>query len=319
MSTKDEVLSALLQEEELSGERLARRLKLTRNSVWKAIEQLRREGYEIEAVTNRGYRLISLPNKISAPEIRRFTHTQVIGSEVEVHDHLDSTNNRVKQLANQGASHGYLVCADSQSVGRGRFGRAFFSPEHSGVYITYLLRPTVSPERAAMITSLAAVAVARAIESLCDVKIGIKWVNDLYINGKKACGILCEAGMDFESGALNYVALGIGVNVCGMEFPEELREIATSIENECGQPISRSRLIAEISNQLEELYPQLVDGAFMAECRRRSIVIGRDVTVLRGEERYSAHVIDIDNMGRLVIKTETGVQRLGAGEISLRL
>ena len=320
MSTKNDVLAALLEEDAaISGERLARKLGISRNSVWKAIEQLRADGYTIDAVTNKGYRLAFMPNRISEPEILKWTTAKIIGRRVEVHDRLDSTNTRAKQLAAQGAPHGYLVCADSQSSGRGRFGRAFFSPEHSGVYITYILRPDLPAERAVMITSMAAVAVARAIEALCDVEVGIKWVNDLYIHGRKVCGILCEAGMDFESGTLDYVALGIGVNVARMEFPEELRAIATSIENECGQAVSRSRLIAEISNQLGALYPQLETGAFMAENKARSIVIGRDVTVFRGNTSYPAHVLDIDEQGRLVLRTDSGVTRLGAGEISLRL
>ena len=320
MSTKNEVLSALLSEEtSISGERLARKLGISRNSVWKAIEQLRADGYEIDAVTNRGYRLTYMPDRITEAEILKWTRGAAIGRRIEVHERLDSTNIRAKQLAAQGAPHGYLVCADSQSSGRGRFGRAFFSPEHSGVYITYILRPIIPAERAVMITSLAAVAVARAIEGLCDIDVKIKWVNDLYIGGKKACGILCEAGMDFESGTLEYVALGIGINVAKMEFPENLRDIATSIGNECGQAISRSRLIAEISNQLDAMYPQLETGVFMAESRARSIVIGRDVTVLRGDTTYPAHVLDIDDQGRLVLRTDSGIVRLGAGEISLRL
>ena len=320
MSTRNDVLATLMAETEaLSGERLARRLGISRNSVWKAIEQLRAEGYCIDAVTNRGYKLISTPNRISEPEIIKYTTARTMGRRLEVHDRLDSTNTRAKQLAAQGAPHGYLVCADSQDSGRGRFGRAFFSPEHSGVYITYILRPQLSAERAVMLTSLAAVAVARAIEKVSDVKAGIKWVNDIYVNGRKLCGILCEASMDFESGMLEYAVLGIGINVMKMDFPEELRDIATSIGNECGEDISRSRLIAEISNQLDALYPELETGAFMAESRARSVVIGKDVTVLRGNEQYPAHVLDIDAQGRLVVRTETGVAKVGAGEISLKL
>lgn len=320
MSTKNDVLGALMAAgEAISGERLARRLGISRNTVWKAIETLRKEGYEVEAVTNRGYRLVSAPNLISEPEILKWTTAQTIGRRLEVHSQLDSTNIRAKLLASQGAPHGYLVCADSQVSGRGRFGRSFFSPEHSGVYITYVLRPSLPADRAVNITSLAAVAVARAIETLCDADVKIKWVNDLYINDRKTCGILCEASLDFESGMLEYVALGIGVNVAKTVFPEELKDIATSIENECGQPVSRSRLIAEISNQLDAMYDQLESCAFMAESRRRSLVIGRDVTVLRGEERYPAHVLDIDDQGRLVIRTDKGVSRMGSGEISIKL
>ena len=321
MSTRDDVLSALIEAgDSISGERLARRLGISRNSVWKAIEQLRADGYGIEAVTNRGYRLVSSPDRISVPEIMRWLKQDAIGRRLEVHGVLDSTNIRAKLLASQGAPHGYLVAADSQETGRGRFGRQFFSPPHSGIYITFVLRPKLPAERAVMITSMAAVAVARAIEALCDADVKIKWVNDLYINNRKVCGILCEASMDFETGQLEYVALGIGVNVAKQAFPEELRDIATSIGNECGVNISRSRLIAEISNQIAALYGQLETGEFMQESRARSNVIGRDVTVIRGDVRFDAHAVDIDNQGRLVIRTPDGtLSKVGAGEISLKI
>jgi len=320
MSTKNDVLRTLMEAEgSISGERLARRLGVSRNSVWKAIGQLRQEGYAIEAATNRGYRLSAVPNRISQPEIERYLTAKIIGARMELHSLLDSTNTRAKALAATGAPHGYLVIAESQSGGKGRMGRSFFSPEHSGVYITYVLRPKMLAERAVMITSLAAVAVARAIEALADVDVKIKWVNDLYINGRKVCGILCEASVDFESGGLEYAVLGIGINVTKMAFPEELKDIATSIENECGKPVSRSRLIAEISNQLEALWGQLETGGFMAESRARSNVIGRDVLVIRGDERFEAKALDIDEAGRLVIRAGDTVSRLGSGEISLKL
>ena len=320
MSIKENVLRLLMeQRESLSGERIARRLGVSRNSVWKAIDRLRQDGYQIEAATNRGYLLTASPDRVAVPEIERWLRAKTIGARMELHDQLDSTNNRAKALAASGAPHGYLVIAESQSGGKGRMGRSFFSPEHSGVYITYVLRPKMLAERAVMITSMAAVAVARAIETVADVDVKIKWVNDLYINERKVCGILCEAGMDFESGQLEYAVLGIGVNVARMDFPPELQDIATSIGNACGEDVSRSRLIAEISNQLEALYGQLDSCAFMAESRARSNVIGRDVVVMRGDDRYEAHAVDIDDQGRLVIETPAGVRRMGSGEISLRL
>ncbi len=320
MSTKENVLRLLMeQRESLSGERIARRLGVSRNSVWKAIDRLRQDGYQIEAATNRGYLLTASPDRVAVPEIERWLRARTIGARMELHDQLDSTNNRAKALAASGAPHGYLVIAESQSGGKGRMGRSFFSPEHSGVYITYVLRPKMLAERAVMITSMAAVAVARAIETVADVDVKIKWVNDLYINERKVCGILCEAGMDFESGQLEYAVLGIGVNVARMDFPPELQDIATSIGNACGEDVSRSRLIAEISNQLEALYGQLDSCAFMAESRARSNVIGRDVVVMRGDDRYVAHAVDIDDQGRLVIETPAGVRRVGSGEISLKL
>ena len=320
MSTIDDVLAVLMQADApVSGERLARKLGVSRNSVWKAIEQLRRQGYTIEAATNRGYRLTDAPDRISVSGIRSWLRPGEIGGRMELHQTLDSTNTRAKAIAANGAPHGYLVIAESQTGGKGRMGRAFFSPEHSGVYITYVLRPNLLAEKAVMITSMAAVAVARAIETVADVKVDIKWVNDLYINARKVCGILCEASMDFESGQLEYAVLGIGVNVAAMQFPGELADIATSIENECGQSVSRSRLIAEISNQLNALYGQLESLEFMTENRERSIVIGRDVQVIRGGVSFPARALDIDDQGRLVIRTEAGVSRVNSGEVSLKL
>jgi BirA family biotin operon repressor/biotin-[acetyl-CoA-carboxylase] ligase len=184
--------------------------------------------------------------------------------------------------------------------------------------MTLLIRPKLSAEKAVMITSMTAVAVARAIERLADVRVEIKWVNDLYIAGKKVCGILCEAGMDFESGQLEYAVVGIGVNTARAEFPEDIREIATSVGNVCGKDISKNRLIAEICNCMEEMYGQLEDGAFMAESRARSNVIGRNILVLRGDERYSARALDIDDQGSLVVETEEGIQTVRSGEVSVR-
>lgn len=319
MSTKESVLTALLKAgEAISGEQLAHGLGVSRNAVWKAIEQLREDGYGIEAVTNRGYRLTGDGGAVSEAAIRHWLRSEAFGTAMEIHDVIDSTNTRAKALAAQGAAHGTLVCARAQTGGRGRFGRRFHSPEAGGIYMSLILRPKLPAERAVMITSMTAVAVARAIERLADVRVEIKWVNDLYIAGKKVCGILCEAGMDFESGQLEYAVVGIGVNTARAEFPEELQEIATSIGNVCGRDISRSRLIAEICNCMEEMYGQLGDGAFMAESRARSNVIGRQVVVFRGEERFSARAIDIDDQGSLIVETEEGLRTVHSGEVSVR-
>ena len=320
MSTREKVLSALLEADNaVSGEWMARKLGISRNSVWKAIGQLREEGYSIEATTNRGYRLTAGNDVISEAGIRRSLNAQVFGSSIEVHREIDSTNNRAKALAAQGAPHGTLVCAIAQTGGRGRFGRVFHSPEGSGIYISFVLRPKMPAERAVMLTSMTAVAVARAIEQLADVQVQIKWVNDLFISGRKTCGILCEAGMDFESGQLEYAVAGIGVNVGKMTFPEELADIATSVGNACGREISKNQLIARICDNMEALYDQLDDGGFMEEYRARSNVIGKRITVLRGGERFSARVLDIDDQGGLVVETQDGIETVRSGEISIRL
>ena len=320
MAIKDDVLRKLLgATDTLSGSALAQALGVSRSAVWKAIEQLRAEGYQIEAGTNRGYRLTSGPEVLSLVEIGRWLKPGPIGAEIELHDEIESTNIRAKELALQGAPHGTAVLARQQSGGRGRFGRSFFSPKGSGVYISFVLRPEMQAERAVMVTSMSAVAVARAMERVADVKASIKWVNDVYLGGKKACGILCEAGMDFESGQLQYVVAGIGVNVGPMDFPEELGQVATSISNECGRSVARSRFCAELINEMNALYPQLESGAFMEESRARSNVIGRDIYVLRGRERYPATAVDIDDSGSLVIRTPEGkLESLRSGEISVR-
>ena len=321
MATKDAVLQALRGTNfPVSGERLARQLGISRNAVWKAIRALQKDGCRITASTRTGYRLMETPDLLSETEISRFLVQQDIGTHMEIYQELDSTNNRAKELAAKGAPHGTLIIADSQTAGRGRFSRSFYSPPHSGVYISFILRPSLPAERAVMITSLAAVATARAIETLAGTKVGIKWVNDLWINRKKCCGILCEASMDFESSRLEYVIVGIGVNVGRMQFPEELASIATSVENECGTRVSRNRLIAEIANQISALYKDLASGAFMAENRERSVVIGREVTVLGAAEPYSAKAVDIDEQGRLIIRLSDGrAETLNSGEISVRL
>ncbi len=319
MTTKGKVLQALADGQAVSGEQLGETLGLSRNAVWKAISQLRKEGYEIEGATRRGYRLKASPDVVTFDEVNRYLTTEAFARKAEFLANTDSTNNRAKVLAAAGAPHGFLVTADEQSGGRGRMGRSFFSPGNCGVYLSYILRPKASPERASMLTSLAAVAVAQAVEALVAAEVKIKWVNDLYLNGRKICGILSEAGFSMETGQLDYVVVGIGVNVLPMSFPPELADVATSIGNETGAVLSRSRLIAEISNRLEAMYGQLETGAFLEESRRRSCVLGRDVTVIEGGRTYPARALDLDEQGHLVIQSAEGITHLGYGEVSLKL
>ncbi len=320
MSTRELVLRALLAAGEgISGGEIARELNISRNAVWKAIEQLRNEGYRITASPGKGYTMAAEQNVISPEQIGAQLAPGGIQWNMEIHSHIDSTNNRGRELALAGAAHGTVVIADSQSSGRGRFGRKFHSPEGCGVYLSIVLRPEFGAEKAVMITSMAAVAVAQAIEAVADVEARIKWVNDVYIGSKKACGILCEAGLDFESGQMQYVVAGIGVNVGFIDFPDDIKDIATSVSNECGVAVSRNRFIAELLNRINILYPQIESGAFMDESRCRSNVIGRDIYVLRGDERYAAKAVDIDDSGSLVVVTESGEkQLLHSGEVSLR-
>lgn len=314
MGTKERVFAALMESPSgASGERLASELGVSRNAIWKAVAALKKDGYNIFAKQNVGYRLENEP--VSAEWIRRALAHDL---PIEVHDEIDSTNNRAKMLAENGAPSGTVVCARRQTGGRGRYGRPFFSPE-GGVYMSAILRPNVPAERAVMLTPMAAVAVARAIEAIAKVDVQIKWVNDLFIHGKKVCGILSEASMDFESGQLAYAVIGMGVNVQPMRFPDSIARIATSIGNEWHGGVSPNRLIAGICDQLIALMPELESGVFMEEYRARSNVIGRKIQVRRGDDQFPACAIAIDDAGGLVIETENGVQTVRSGEISIRL
>lgn len=236
-------------------------------------------------------------------------------------EEIDSTNRYLKELAARGAKEGTIVIANRQSAGRGRLGRSFFSPEEKGIYMSILLRPDISLERSVLITSMAAVAVAEAIEQVSGIETKIKWVNDVFLNRKKVCGILTEAGIDAEAGKLDYAVLGIGVNVGKMEFPEELQNSATSVSNECGFEVAKEALIDGILEQLDKWYPSLTDGSFLEESKKRSILLGKDILVIDETVpggSYSAKAMDINELGNLIIERDGRIQVLNSGEVSIR-
>lgn len=229
----------------------------------------------------------------------------------------DSTNRVAKELAVNGALEGTLVVADKQSGGKGRLGRSFFSPE-GGVYMSMVLRPQIPAERAVLITTCAAVAVARAVEKVSDVKAGIKWVNDIFVNGKKVCGILAEAGLNPEQALPAYVILGIGINVKKQSVPDELKEIVGCLEDDREKEISKEELIVAVWEEFGKLYKELSDANYMEEYKERSVLLGREVTVFAPKGDYTATVIDIDREGHLVIDRCGETQRLSFGEVSVR-
>lgn len=236
-------------------------------------------------------------------------------------EETDSTNRYLKELAAAGAPEGTVIIAGRQSAGRGRLGRSFFSPEEKGIYMSILLRPEITLERSVLITSLAAVAVARAMERIGGIRAKIKWVNDIFINNKKTCGILTEAGINASEGTLAYAVLGIGINVGVMEFPEELQDIATSVSNECGFEVSKDVLIEEVLKELEEWYPTLWNGGFLEESRKRSLLLGKEIRVVdetHPEGGYPAKAVDINELGNLIIERDGRLQILNSGEVSIR-
>lgn len=236
-------------------------------------------------------------------------------------EELDSTNRYLKERAAEGVPEGTVILANRQSAGRGRLGRKFFSPEEKGIYMSILLRPDIPLERAVLITSMAAVTVARAIERVSGIEAKIKWVNDIFLNGKKVCGILTEAGINAEQGTLDYAVLGIGVNVGAMEFPEELRDIATSVSNECGFAVSKETLIDEILRELERWYSNLSDGGFLEESKKRSILLGKEILVIDETApggSYPAKAVEINELGNLIIERNGERVVLNSGEVSIR-
>ncbi len=236
-------------------------------------------------------------------------------------EEIDSTNRYVKELAAIGAPEGTVVIANRQSAGRGRLGRSFFSPEEKGIYMSILLRPEMELEQAVLITSMAAVAVAEAIEQVSGIPAQIKWVNDVFLNRKKVCGILTEAGINAEKQSLEYVVLGIGVNVGSMVFPEELQEIATSVSNESGCSVSKDVLIDAILEKLDVWYPSLWDGSFLAESKQRSILLGKEIMVVdagTAGSSYPAKAVDLDELGHLIIERDGKREVLNSGEVSIR-
>lgn len=230
----------------------------------------------------------------------------------------DSTNRIAKELAVGGAPEGTLVVAKRQSKGKGRLGRSFFSPE-GGIYMSMVLRPKISAEKALLITTCGAVAVARAIERVSGCTTGIKWVNDIFVNGRKVCGILAEAGLSGNTEYPDYVVLGIGINVKQQSVPEELKNIVGCLEDIAQSHISNEKLIVAVWEEFAMLYQNLSTAVYMEEYKARSILIGREVTVLAAEGDYRAVVTDIDKDGHLMIERDGREFGLSCGEVSVRL
>ncbi len=235
----------------------------------------------------------------------------------EISKTLPSTNDRAKELAHSGCADNTVILADGQTGGKGRMGRSFFAPHGNGIYMTLILRPNLPIAKVPLITTFTAVAVSRAIKAICGAETQIKWVNDLLINGKKICGILTESS--FEQNKLSYAAIGIGINVTTADFPDELCGIASSIERECGLKLSRSELIAAILNEMESLEENLKSGQYLDEYRRRSIVLGREITVIRGDECFTALAEEIDDTGALIVSAAGERKIINSGDVSIRL
>ena len=307
----------------ISGVQLAKELSVSRNAIWKAIQTLREDGYAITAAINKGYCLAADSDVLSAEGIRPFLHCDkhINGQNIPimVYPSLSSTNQTAKELAVANATHGTVVISNCQSDGKGRYGRAFFSPSGSGLYMSIIWKPdnpNILPPTA--ITAFAAVCVCEAIAAITGQEPSIKWVNDLFLNGKKVCGILTEAVTDFESHRLQWAVIGIGINIAAPPegFPPALQSVAGALYSTNPPPI-RCRLAAEIINRiLCDTRPDA--NAIFAAYRERLFILGKRLAVTDINETYNAVALDIDGTGRLLVQTDNGEQRtLSSGEVQL--
>ncbi|NCB29909.1 MAG: biotin--[acetyl-CoA-carboxylase] ligase [Clostridia bacterium] len=320
MNTTQKKVLAILAEsrgESVSGEELAVRLGVSRAAVWKAIEGLRAQGHGIEAATNRGYRLDADSDVLCHETVLPYLKSQV---ELLTPRDVNSTNTYLRELALQGAAHGTVALADKQSAGRGRRGRAFLSPA-GGIYLSVLLRPAMSARRGVRLTIAACVGVCRALHTVCGIEAGIKWVNDLFVDGKKVCGILTEAATSLESGMLDYAVVGVGLNYLWPEagFPLELKDIAGSLYGPGERPsASRGMMAAALIDSLMEALSDPEDEKIMEEYQARSIVAGKHVLVLRGDSRRPALAEAVLEDGCLRVRYEDGsMENLCSGEVSI--
>lgn len=307
MTVKEQVLGILEKNkgQAVSGAKMAQELGVSRNAVWKSIKELCAQGYSIASNGQKGYCLAEDNSIFSAQSVEAFLTRENLS--VQIFEELDSTNRLAKQKGEEGAKEGLILIANRQTLGRGRKGKTFFSP-NSGLYMTILLRPEIAAEDALLITTGAAVAVSQAIESVFKQECQIKWVNDIYIGGKKVCGILTEASLDFEAGGLSYAALGIGVNLSDPEggFPEDIQNIAVSLkgQNACTAK-EKSLLAAEICNRFFEIYDRLPQKTFMEEYRSRSYLIGKPINVLSPNSTRQAVALDVDENAHLLVEYPT--------------
>ncbi len=321
MTVKEHILKLLENNREkyYSGQDIAEEINVSRAAVWKAVKQLQADGYRIDAVSNKGYCMSDDNDIISADSIKKYLTVPI--NNIEVYKTVTSTNDLAKQYALDLKPEGTVIVAREQTAGRGRKGRSFYSPMSTGVYISVLLRPELTAEKTLYITTAAAVAVAKAIEKISGKEAKIKWVNDIFVDGKKVCGILTEGAIDFETGKMQYAVLGIGVNIKKPEndFPSEIQNIAGSVFDTTDKEVS-SIIVAEILNNFMNYYKNLANKPFYEEYKKRMFLIGKHLTVYSGKDSYPAVAIDLDKELSLIVKDENGnIKKLNTGEVSIKI
>ena len=319
---KTEILKALKNSDTyLSGEQLSQKFGVSRTAIWKYIKQLREEGYEIESVTRRGYRLLQTADRITASEILSRNQASWVGKSIEYFEVTDSTNQRIYDFAEKGREEGLLAVAEEQTGGKGRRGRSWVSPPGTGIWMSLLLRPKVEPQKASMVTIVAALAMTKAMEKITGMEIRIKWPNDVVLNGKKVCGILTEMSAELEE--IHYIIVGIGINANTESFPEDIQDRATSIYLESGKKVERAAFIAEFCVQFEQYYERFLEMGNLAflkeEYESYLINIGREVKIIKKKEERVRKALGINELGELIVaKSDGTTEIIFSGEVSGR-
>lgn len=318
---RTELLTALKEADDyISGQQLCERFGVSRTAIWKAVNQLKEAGYEIEAIQNKGYKIISVPDRLSESELQSIRKTNWAGREIFYYDVIDSTNIKAKQLAEEGHPAGTLVVAEKQETGRGRRGRSWDAPAGSGIYMTLVLKPEINPNNASMLTLVAALAVAGGITKCTGTQAGIKWPNDIVMEGKKVCGILTEMSAQFDY--VNHIVVGIGINVHNEHFPKEIEEMATSIYLQTGEHINRAALIEEILEQFEHYYAIYLKtedlSGLVKEYNAALVNMNKNVRVLDPKEPFEGKAMGINERGELIVDTWESRKLVSSGEVSVR-
>lgn len=305
----------------VSGQQLCEQLGVSRTAVWKVINRLKEEGYLIDSVSNKGYRLLSQPDVVTSEAILSKLQTNYMGRQVFSYDEVTSTNTVAKQLADEGKEEGTLIVSDKQIQGKGRRGRYWESPKGSGIFMTVILKPMMKPVYASMLTLVAALALNDAITDLTGLEAKIKWPNDVVVNKKKVAGILTELSAEVDY--INHIVVGIGVNVSMKDFPEELKDKATSLLLESGKSIGRAQLIAKTMEYLECYYERFLKTHDLSELKETysKVLINKDqvVRILTEDESYTGVARGITDEGHLIVEKDNHERvEVYSGEVSVR-
>lgn len=324
MKNRDRVLQILYRKngECVSSSEITGELGITRSAVFKIINELKKQGFDIESIHHRGYRLGNEKDIISPEIINEIIEKEGKNRRIQYFERVDSTNTFAKKIIMEGESYPDIIIANEQEQGRGRLGREFYSPKGTGIYCSFILDPFIKIENSILVTVAASVAVSRAIEKVTKKDTRIKWINDIYIDDKKVCGILTEAVTDFETGIIGKIILGIGINfnTPSESFPDEITDRASSVFMDDTFGVTRNQLIAQLIIEIDECMNDIENDEIIRYYRNKSLVLGKmlEITYFGQEKPIQGKAVDIDRNGFLIIETKNGLLTLNSGEVSIR-